>query len=167
MAVDVFGLVPGKPLRWGHLLQHLKTKVQFQAVMAGPPVAKTHHFALHLASLEARRGEALLFPSSEPWVGVLIPKRWARRAVTRNTIRRQIYEVARCGLDHLPHAAMVVRLRSEFSRKEFVSATSDALKVAVRAELQLLLKRLSAVPLSRGAVSARQPLPIAAGALRA
>jgi ribonuclease P protein component len=125
-------------------LQHLKTKAQFQAVMAGPPVAKTHHFALHLASLEARRGEVLLFPPSAPCVGVLIPKRWARRAVTRNTIRRQIYEVARSRLDQLPHAAMVVRLRSEFSRQQFVSATSDALKAVVRAELQLLLQRLGA-----------------------
>ncbi len=41
---------------------------------------------------------------------------------------------------------MVVRLRSEFSRKQFISATSDALKAAVRAELQLLIQRLLAVP---------------------
>ena len=135
-------------------MQHLKTKAQFQAAMAGPPVAKTHHFALHLTSLEARRGEALLFPSFEPWVGVLIPKRWARRAVTRNTIRRQIYEVSRSGLGQLPQAALVVRLRSEFSRKQFVSATSDALKATVRAELQLLFKRLLATGLPNVSVAA-------------
>ena len=41
----------------------------------------------------------------------------------------------------LPQAAWVVRLRSEFSRKQFVSATSDALKQAVRAELEQLLSR--------------------------
>lgn len=111
--------------------------------MAGQPVAKTFHFALHLASLDARCGEVLLFAQSVPWLGVLIPKRWAKRAVTRNTIRRQIYEVARAVESALPCAAMVVRLRSEFSRKLFVSATSDALKRAVRAELQTLFARLT------------------------
>jgi ribonuclease P protein component len=123
-------------------LQRLKTKAQFQVTMAGPPVAKTPHFALHLSPLAARPGEALLFPAQMPWVGVLIPKRWARRAVTRNTIRRQIYEVARLSVDNLPTAAMVVRLRSEFSRKQFISATSDLLRSTVRAELQLLLGKV-------------------------
>ena len=122
----------------GQALQRLKSKPQFQAVMAGPPVAKTSHFALHLASLDAKCGEVLLFAQPVPWLGVLIPKRWAKRAVTRNTIRRQIYEVARMREAALPQAAMVVRLRSEFSRKQFISATSDALKGAVRTELQAL-----------------------------
>ena len=130
----------------GHTLQRLKSKPQFQAVMAGPPVAKTPHFALHLASLEASRGEVLLFAQPAPWLGVLIPKRWAKRAVTRNIIRRQIYEVARAGESALPQAAMVVRLRSEFSRKQFVSATSEPLKRAVRAELQQLLGKVSKAP---------------------
>lgn len=109
--------------------------------MSGRPVVKTPHFALHQASLEARSGEVLLFPTRDAWLGVLIPKRWARRAVTRNTIRRQIYEVARTLPTAMPAAAWVVRLRSEFSRKQFVSATSEPLKEAVRAELQSLLRR--------------------------
>jgi len=41
----------------------------------------------------------------------------------------------------LPHAAHVVRLRAGFDRKEFVSASSDKLKAAVRAELEQLLQR--------------------------
>jgi ribonuclease P protein component len=82
-----------------------------------------------------------LFPVADAWLGVLLPKRWARRAVTRNAIRRQIYEVARHRSAPLPQAAWVVRLRSEFSRKQFVSATSEALKQAVRAELEQLLSR--------------------------
>jgi len=111
--------------------------------MAGPPVAKTPHFALHRASLEARSGDVCLFPVQDTWLGVLIPKRWARRAVTRNAIRRQIYEVARLRAHGLPQAGLVVRLRSEFSRKQFVSATSTALKQTVRQELNLLLGKLS------------------------
>ena len=37
---------------------------------------------------------------------------------------------------------MVVRLRSEFSRKRFISATSDVLKAAVRAELLSLYRQV-------------------------
>jgi len=41
----------------------------------------------------------------------------------------------------LPPAAHLVRLRSAFDRKEFVSAVSDKLKTAVRVELHQLLQR--------------------------
>ena len=58
-----------------------------------------------------------------------------RRAVTRNAIKRQIYTVGATFEARLPQAAHVVRLRSAFDRKQFVSATSDQLKQAVRAEL--------------------------------
>lgn len=122
--------------------QRLRSRQQFQAVMAGAPVAKTPHFALHRAALDVDvEGRKPLFPVADAWLGVLLPKRWARRAVTRNAIRRQIYEAARQLPASLPHAAWVVRLRSEFSRKQFVSATSDALKRAARQELEQLLAR--------------------------
>jgi ribonuclease P protein component len=50
---------------------------------------------------------------------------------------------------------LVVRLRSEFSRKQFVSATSDALKRAVRAELDQLLDRVvQRVPVAKALSSA-------------
>jgi ribonuclease P protein component len=124
------------------MVQRLKSRHQFQAVMAGAPVAKTPHFALHCAGLDGTRDERALFPVADAWVGVLLPKRWAKRAVTRNAMRRQIYEAARGLSARLPHAALVVRLRSEFSRKEFVSASSEALKRAVRAELEQLLGRV-------------------------
>jgi len=55
--------------------------------------------------------------------------------VTRNTIKRQIYTVGATFEAQLPRAAHVVRLRTAFDRKQFVSATSDQLKQAVRAEL--------------------------------
>lgn len=109
--------------------------------MAGAPVAKTPHFALHRAALDVAAEGKPLFPVADAWLGVLLPKRWAKRAVTRNAIRRQIYEAARHQPVSLPQAAWVVRLRSEFSRKQFVSATSDALKRAVRLELEQLLSR--------------------------
>jgi ribonuclease P protein component len=123
-------------------MQRIRSRPQFQAVMAGALVAKTPHFALHRLALSTPVEGRALFPVADTWLGVMLPKRWARRAVTRNTIRRQIYEVSR-----LAGAALVVRLRSEFSRKQFVSATSDALKAAVRAELTQLMARV-AVPVA-------------------
>ncbi len=74
-------------------------------------------------------------------MGAMTPKRWARRAVTRNTIRRQIYAVSMAFEAQLPAAAHVVRLRAAFDRREYTSASSEPLKKAVRAELQTLFKR--------------------------
>ncbi|MDP2162938.1 MAG: ribonuclease P protein component [Hydrogenophaga sp.] len=144
------------------MVQRLRSKQQFQAVMAGAPVAKTPHFALHRVALDAAREGRPLFPVADAWLGVVLPKRWARRAVTRNAIRRQIYEASRERAAALPQAALVVRLRTEFSRKQFVSATSDALKRAVRAELDQLLDRACAAR-SDGAARFRAPLAPAAG----
>jgi ribonuclease P protein component len=132
------------------VIPRLRSRQQFQAVLANAPVAKTPHFALHrLAPGPAAEGSSPLFPEPGPWLGVLVPKRWARRAVTRNAIRRQIYATAPAAVA-LPVAAHVVRLRSGFDRSHFVSASSAALKHAVREELQQLWARA----LARGAHAA-------------
>ena len=107
-------------------------------------MARTAHFALHRCALDAQPGATPLFETQVVWLGAMVPKRWARRAVTRNAIKRQIYQVSAASEAFLPPAAHVVRLRSAFDRKEFVSATSDKLKAAVRAELQQLLERAAA-----------------------
>jgi ribonuclease P protein component len=122
-------------------MQRLKTRAQFQAVLAGATVARTAHFALHRCALDAPAGAEPLFDQQAAWVGAMVPKRWARRAVTRNAIKRQIYTVSAAAAESLPRAAHVVRLRAAFDRKQFVSASSDKLKAAVRAELQQLLER--------------------------
>ena len=140
-------------------MQRLKTRPQFQAVLAGSVIAKTEHFVLHRNSLEPIRvpapqvtpepdahkakGDELaarLFPVLDVWIGAMVPKRWAKRAVTRNTIKRQIYTVSAETMHNFPQAAFLVRLRREFSRKEFVSATSAQLKEAVRAEVLALMQ---------------------------
>ena len=77
-----------------------------------------------------------LFREKNVWVGAMLPKRWAKRSVTRHLIKRQIYAVA-AGFA-LPHAAYVVRLRQSFDVKHFVSASSDALQQAVRTEMHQL-----------------------------
>jgi ribonuclease P protein component len=88
-------------------VQRLKTRAQFEAVMAGGgTVSRTPHFALHRAAFgppaatasstgpRSTGTEALFRVQEEPWMGAIVPKRWARRAVTRNTIKRQIYTVS-------------------------------------------------------------------------
>lgn len=72
---------------------------------------------------------------ADVWLGAMVPKRWAKRAVTRNTIKRQIYNVSAAFAISLPPSAFVVRLRLGFEVALFASATSDALKLAVRSEL--------------------------------
>ena len=125
-------------------MQRLKTRPQFQAVLGGLLIAKTSHFALHRAELDARNtSEApALFLTKVAWIGAMVPKRWAKRAVTRNAIKRQIYNVSASLSSLFPQAAFLVRLRCEFSRKEFPSASSVALKNAVRAELLVLMKAI-------------------------
>ena len=83
-----------------------------------------------------------LFPKSAVWMGAMVPKRWAKRAVTRNAIKRQIYNVSVDFEPQLSERAHLVRLRAGFHRGHFISASSDALKTAVRAELLQLFSRL-------------------------
>ena len=132
-------------------VQRLKTRPQFQTVLAGKTLARTAHFALHSTPLapESSGSEPpdpldALFAGHCLWFGAMVPKRWAKRAVTRNTIKRQIYNVSLQYASQLDHAAHLVRLRCGFEPKHFVSATSDALKAAVRAELQHLFERACA-----------------------
>ena len=110
--------------------------------MAGGVVSRTAHFALHRLLLAdapptgpGSPEPQALFSLEGVWLGAMVPKRWARRAVTRNAIKRQIYTVGATFEARLPRAAHVVRLRAAFDRKQFTSATSDQLKLAVRAEL--------------------------------
>ena len=137
-------------------MHRLKTRPQFQATLAGGIVSRTAHFALHRLPLMARADTPMamadmagpapneaqaLFALDGVWIGAMVPKRWARRAVTRNAIKRQIYAVSTRFADRLPVAAHVVRLRAAFDRKQFISASSEPLKLAVRQELEQLFER--------------------------
>ena len=132
-------------------MQRLKTRPQFQAALAGGTVSRTPHFALHRLSLsesgntaddlQFNAAQTPLFHPQAVWLGAMVPKRWARRAVTRNTIKRQIYAISAQFEVRLPCAAHVVRLRSGFDRQQFISATSPMLKLAVRQELEQLFER--------------------------
>jgi ribonuclease P protein component len=125
-------------------------RADFQAVMAAEVVSRTPHFVLHrrLASPpQSMRGtDAMCTPADSPVkasrVGAVLPKRLARRAVTRNALKRQIYNVMTAFESRLPMGDHVVRLRAPFDRGQFVSATSAQLKQAARLELEQLLSRV-------------------------
>ena len=77
-------------------------------------------------------------PSAAPcglWLGLVVPKRHARRAVTRSLLKRQM----RCQVDQwgprMPGGQWVVRLRAPFDASVFPSAASSALQTAARREL--------------------------------
>ena len=131
-------------------LQRLKTRPQFQAVLAGVTLVRTPHFALHRVALSGSTPSAPdaspLFAKRDVWLGAMVPKRWAKRAVTRNSIKRLVYAVSLDFEANLACAAHVVRLRSSFDRQHFVSATSPALKIAVRQELQQLFSKAATAP---------------------
>jgi len=113
--------------------------------MAGTVQARSPHFVLHFCSFDATPPPPSPAPGStvfdkglaleRPAVGALVPKRWAKRAVTRNTIKRQIYHVSLLFEPQLAPGAHVVRLRSAFDTKLFPSATSVPLRAALRQEL--------------------------------
>jgi ribonuclease P protein component len=118
-------------------VKRLQTRAQFQAALGGTTVSKTAHFALHCCAVGVSGSEegASVFPAAGIWLGAMVPKRWAKRAVTRNTIKRQVYHLGVEFAPLLKDKAHLIRLRRDFDRKHFVSATSDALKAAVRQEL--------------------------------
>jgi len=81
------------------------------------------------------------FGGFDRWLGLVVPKRHAKRAVTRTLVKRQIRNVAATCAPQLEPGLWVVRQRSPFDVKQFPSAASDALKEAARAELRALFDR--------------------------
>lgn len=126
-------------------IQRLQQWAHFQAVMSASKVWSTPHFVLHqwqAPTLTPSGGHAALKPA-QLLMGAMTPKRWAKRAVTRNLIKRQIFNVSEQFASVLPATAYVVRLRSSFDPQRFTSASSEALKMQVRQELTQLFIKLT------------------------
>lgn len=77
------------------------------------------------------------------WIGCVVPKRHAKRAVTRNLLKRQIRASFGRHQQHLPGGLWLVRLRAGFPVADFPSARSEALARAARAELDGLLSHVA------------------------
>lgn len=100
---------------------------EFSSVFRLRPTQRTEHFVLYVR------------PNGLPHarLGVVVPKRHAARAVTRNTIKRVTREVFRQG--RFSPADCVVRMTRPVNRKDDVAA-SVVLKEALREELMRLFK---------------------------
>ncbi|MCC9596737.1 MULTISPECIES: ribonuclease P protein component [Rubrivivax] len=141
-------------------------KADFERVLATPSRSRSAHFAVHhvsggpcasrwqrlhtaeskLSTGDAHAGAQPVDDSARPapegcWLGSVVPKRHARRSVTRVLLKRQIRAAMARHADVLPPGLWVVRLRAPFAVAQFPSAASDALRQAARAELEQLFGR--------------------------
>lgn len=143
-------------------MARLVQAADFQRVLGVPARERSTHFAVHYlkagpSAARSRPPTALAdklstdTPPSCPqlvddspavaWFGWVVPKRHARRAVTRTLIKRQMREAVRRLHPDLPAGLWVVRLRQGFAVRDFPSAGSTALRVAARRELDGLMTR--------------------------
>ena len=142
----------------------------FQRVLGTPPRSRSTHFAAHHVSacpslpakpprklplVELSTGDAPScppavdeLPSDHPlalpdahWLGMVVPKKHARRAATRNLIKRQMRALMASAGAGLPPGLWVLRLKAPFDRKVFTSPASAQLLQAAHDELQQLLQR--------------------------
>jgi ribonuclease P protein component len=146
------------------MIGRLQHRQDFERVLATAPCARSAHFALHhlhaqpnLGSKAADGLESKKICTGHPptetdsvdnivpghWCGSVIPKRHARRAVTRNLLRRQIRAAVQRYQAGLDRGLWLVRLRQPFSAKTYASADSRALRAAVASELDQLLAQAS------------------------
>jgi ribonuclease P protein component len=124
----------------------------FTQVLNAPCRARSQHFAMHHLARAPVSGRTELSTATMPliqpavdesacsgcWLGLVVPKRHAKRAVTRTLLKRRIRMAVR-NAQGLAPGMWVVRLRTPFSRTEYVSAASDRLSAAVADELATLM----------------------------
>jgi ribonuclease P protein component len=142
------------------MIGRLVQAADFQRLLAAPTRQRSAHFTVHhVAGLPSRPAKAPLAPAAvklstgdaptcpEPvdesparrWLGCVVPKRHARRSVTRSVLKRQIRAAVERHEDRLQAGLWLVRLRSPFTPGQFPSADSAALRAAARTELDRLL----------------------------
>ena len=154
------------------MIGRIVRSADFERVLRCPPRARTPHFALHhlrgLPTLPSGRApkretgklstgevplsetpvddsiEKRLEAGPTRWLGLVIPKRHARRSVTRTLLKRQIRAAVGSAEVSLPEGLWVVRLRAPFDRQAFPSAASATLAIAAGAELAALMKQAAA-----------------------
>jgi ribonuclease P protein component len=134
-------------------------RADFERLMSTRALSRSAHFALHYAAgapaepkvrhigaggceiSTANSGnpdDAVDKCSGDVWIGAMVPKRHAKRAVTRTLLKRQIRFAFQRHRESLAPGLWLVRLRRAFAPAEFVSARSERLMRAVREELDRL-----------------------------
>jgi len=131
---------------------------RFQAVLGTRPCSRSAHFMLHYRAVDklstapaagmdpsvdeseaAASGPLSAPPAAGIHLGLVVPKRHAKRAVTRNLVRREARAQMTRSVDLLPPGDWVLRLRAPFDRNTFSSAASAALLSVVREEMSRLI----------------------------
>ena len=143
----------GDPAVSGNAPVTASLSTELSTASAGPSVAGVDD--LQVSGLPALVETPIPTGGIDRWLGLVVPKRHAKRAVTRTLVKRQIRNVAAACAPQLEPGLWVVRQRSPFDPKQFPSAASDALKEAARAELRALFDR--AVRGERDRVKPRPP----------
>ena len=78
------------------------------------------------------------------WLGLVVPKRHAKRSVTRSLLKRQMRTVMAAQVSSLAPGLWVLRLKAPFDRQQFTSPGSEPLRQAAGDELTQLLQRAAA-----------------------
>lgn len=147
------------------MIGRLVQSTDFSRALATAPRGRSTHFSIHfLAGRPTPAGPAPRFSeatklstgdqqlmhrlvdelSDALWLGAVVPKRHARRSVTRALLKRQIRHAVQRQAPALARGVWVVRLRAPFDAKQFTSAASDGLRRAARVELDAVLSRCHA-----------------------
>ena len=144
------------------MIGRLVHKADFARLLAVRSRTRRAHFAVHhvagapSAPAKPRSGassdklsteDAPIVPrpvddfSAGHWVGCVVPKRHARRSVTRTLLKRQIRVALERHAAQLPAGLWLIRLHAPLPKAQFVSASSEQLKSMARTELDTLLRR--------------------------
>lgn len=91
--------------------------------------------------------DVLLVDDCSHWMGLVVPKRHAKRAVTRTLLKRQLRAAMQRQAAALPPGLWVLRLRAPFDRAQFISPASELLRESTRDEIAGLLERAAHAPL--------------------
>jgi ribonuclease P protein component len=126
-----------------------------KSLLAAPVLAKTTHFVLHAGS---NRPSAQQLPTDTAPDGIesvdnqaaptglalVVPKRHAKRAATRNLVKRQMREALSRRLARWRGVQLLIRQRGAFEATRYPSAASRALRAAVSSELDQLFDQAAA-----------------------
>lgn len=147
------------------MMGRLQQAGDFRRLLDAPVRQRSAHFAIHYlrarpsaaSPAHERRHPTKLSTGHElscsdlvddcpdrRWLGCLVPKRHARRAVTRSLIKRQMRAVVHAHEAGLSAGLWLIRLSRPFSPRDFPSAASQPLRLAARQELERLVKALAA-----------------------
>jgi len=135
------------------VLGRLVRSADFERALGMPACARSAHFAVHHVAAEVAERDLSTGTDPAPAkavdeftpralsLGSVVPKRHARRAVTRSLIKRQIRAAVGRHAGRLAAGCWVVRLKAPFDAARWQSAASRSLRDSARDELDAVLQR--------------------------